>query len=364
VVNNRSWLLAAVALVACKPEFVERPSQVETYRVLAIQSEPAEWLKVLDPDTNRAKPAAYRALVVDPLGTVTNADLEWAFCTLPKPLTELNDVSIACFQDDPRFIVPMGRGATATGEIPENACRQFGPDIPEDQSFRPADPDVTGGYYQPLRVLYRPVPGQVIPALEKVRIRCGLPGASQEQLSTFNRSYHLNTNPVIASLVADLPSGPQTLRSLEADPTAAPPALALAPGQRVNLRLAWPSCPLEDACGDGTCGPSETKEKGEGQCEQDCKTEKPCGGAERYLAFHLDTRQLATDREIMRVSWFAADHGGAFRDDRTGRGAEEAEAFTENEYVAPTAPGQYPIWVVLRDDRGGVAWNSVLVRVQ
>src|SRR5262249_45488244 len=129
---------AITTIASCKPEFSERPSEVENYRILAIQSEPAEWVAVLDPNTNKAKPATYRALVTNPLGTVTAStdpmsDLDWAFCTLPKPLTELNDVSIACFQNDPKYTVELGKGAEVTAAVPENACRQFGPDVPEDQ---------------------------------------------------------------------------------------------------------------------------------------------------------------------------------------------------------------------------------------
>ncbi len=355
-------LVALLVAASCKPEFAERPSEVQNYRVLAIQAEPAEWTRILDPDTGLAKPAKYRALVANPLGSVTDAELDWSFCTLPTPLKELNDVNVACFYDDASYTVNVGKGPEATAPVPENACRQFGPDVPEDQAYRPADPDVTGGYYQPLRVLYRPTPDLVVPAIAKVRIRCGLPGASQEQTTQFNRGYHVNSNPIIESVSAQLPSGPQVLQALEADPNAEP--LVVAPGQVITLRVSWPACPVTDACGDGYCGPTETKETGAGQCEQDCKPERGCGGAERYLAFSLETRQLSEQREVMRTSWFAADNGGSFRDDRTGRDATDLTTFSENEYTAPRAPGVYPIWVVVRDNRGGVAWQSVRIRVQ
>ncbi len=352
-------LLAGLLPFACKPDFTDRPSEVQEFRVLAVQAEPAEWLRTVDPDTNEAKPAKYRALIANRTGTVTDANLEWAFCTRPKPLTELNDVGIACFQNDPAFIVPLGNGPEVAGAVPENTCRQFGPDVPEDQAFRPADPDVTGGYYQPLRVLYRPAPEQLVPAIAKVRIRCGLPGASQEQTARFNRSYHLNVNPRLDAVTALLPTGPQVIGSSVAGAPVTP--LNLAPGQVIVLRAAWPSCPVTDACGDGVCGPSETKESGDGQCEADCKVEQGCAGAERFLAFSLESRTLDEVREVMRVSWFAV--GGSFRDDRTGRDAADLVATSENEYTAPTASGSYPLWVVLRDSRGGVSWATVEVRV-
>jgi hypothetical protein len=359
------FAVGVIAAVSCKPDFSERPSIVENYRVLAIKAEPAEWLKIVDPDTNQAKPAKFTALVADPLGTVQNADLEWAFCTLPKPLKELNDVAIGCFGDDPNRILQLGKGQETSAAVPDDACRQFGPDIPVDEAFRPGDPDVTGGYYQPLRVLYHPAaPSPVVPAIAKVRIRCGLPGASQEQVTQYNRSYHLNANPVIAQiqLIGSAGAAATAVTALEDDPNAAP--LVVARGQSITLRATWPACPLADACGDGTCGPTETKETGAGQCTDDCKVEKACGGAERYLAFHLDTRQLVVDRETMRLSWFAGASGGSFRDDRTGRNPDELETFTENAYTAPETPGQFPVWLVLRDDRGGITWKSLRVEVR
>jgi hypothetical protein len=348
---------ALVILGACKPEFSDRTSEVSNYRVLAVQSEPAEWQRIIDPDTNEAKPAKFSALVVDPLGNVANASLEWAFCTLPKPLTELNDVSIACFQNDPTFIVALGSGPSAAGAVPENTCRQFGPEVPENQNYRPADPDVTGGYYQPLRVMYRPTPQSVVPTVAKVRIHCGLAGASQDQTAQFNRMYHANTNPRIDAVQAN--GAP--VASLEADPNAAP--LVLARGASVTLRVTWPTCPLTDACGDGTCGPTETKEVGDGSCTQDCQTEKACGGAERFLSFSLETRVLSEQREVMRVSWFTAANGPAFHDDRTGRDAADPATFSDNVLIAPSTPGTYPVWAVLRDSRGGVTWSSFRVQV-
>ena len=145
-VSSSAAAAVAAMLLACQPAFL-RPAvpEVATYRVLAIRAEPAEWERVVDPDTNRERrPRNTRRSWSTPLGTVANASLDWAFCTLPKPLTELNDVSVACFQNDPSFIVPLGTGPSATAAIPENTCRQFGPGVlRRTEAYRPADPDVT-----------------------------------------------------------------------------------------------------------------------------------------------------------------------------------------------------------------------------
>ncbi len=355
---------AVAAIAACKPNFDERASEVRNYRILAIRAEPAEWVKVIDPDTGTAKLASYSALVVNPLGTLPSEQLQWAFCTLPKPLTELNDVSIACFEQSADYIMSLGDGPNVSAAIPDNACRQFGPDTPEDQAYRPADPDGTGGYYQPIRALYYPTDDLVVPALGKARIKCGLPGASQEQTSIYNRTYHLNGNPTIDSLVAIRASGETPVVAREDQADAAP--LVVGPSESLDLRAAWAACPATDACGDGYCGPTESKdgESSAGGCAADCSPEKTCAGAERYMAFDLETRALRERRESMRLSWFVAQGGGIVRDDRTGATEEETTVATTNRYTAPAVPGDYPLWLVLRDSRGGVGWKSYVVRVQ
>jgi hypothetical protein len=65
----------------------------------------------------------------------------------------------------------------------------------------------------------------------------------------------------------------------------------------------------------------------------------------------------------MRVSWFATL--GAFRDDHTGRPEEEfALTSSDNAWTAPAAAGPVFMWVVLRDARGGVDWQSLRLQVE
>ena len=63
-----------------------------------------------------------------------------------------------------------------------------------------------------------------------------------------------------------------------------------------------------------------------------------------------------------RVSWFASS--GTFTDAHTGR--EEAgpdDPSSDNTWLAPATPGAVFLWIVLRDDRGGVAWKGYRVDV-
>jgi hypothetical protein len=78
------------------------------------------------------------------------------------------------------------------------------------------------------------------------------------------------------------------------------------------------------------------------------------------VSFGLDAR-----REAMRVSWFATD--GDYEHDRTGRTEDEGKAgltTSENGWTAPETTGLVRIWVVLRDDRGGVGWSEVQIDVE
>jgi len=59
----------------------------------------------------------------------------------------------------------------------------------------------------------------------------------------------------------------------------------------------------------------------------------------------------------MRVSWFAT--GGSFDVDHTGRlESEFAQTTSDDTWTAPKDPGPVFMWVVLRDDRGGVDWQE------
>ena len=159
------------------------------------------------------------------------------------------------------------------------------------------------------------------------------------QFADFNRRYQVNSNPELSALAA-APEGAD-LQALESDEAFAAPA-----GRELTLRASWPSCPELPECEGDEC-------------------EKPvaCGGSEPYVYFDPATRDVIVRREEMRVSWFAT--AGAFRDGRTGRTEAEADEIeTENVWTAPEQPGEVVLWVVLRDDRGGVTWQSYRMQVE
>jgi hypothetical protein len=322
VVTTRALatLAAAVALAACRPQLDDTESIVGSRRVLAVRADPAE-----------AKPGAavtWTALVADPSGTLASAPIDWAFCNARKPLAELGPVSAECLQRSADVIVPIGVGTSASAKIPDTACRSFGPATPESKAGepagRPVDPDSTGGYYQPLRLV--PLDANDY-TLERTRIECGLAGATAEESASFAQQYRVNANPAVDS--TSIEGGPM----LAPDDGAA--STTLPAGTAVTLRVAWAVCASDAAS---------------------------CTGAESYALFDLGSRAIVTQREAIRASFFAT--AGSFAEDRVGRSADETDSFVDDGWTPPPQPGRVHLWVVLRDERGGVGWQSYAVDVR
>ncbi len=333
--------------VGCAPGFDDRPSRIVGLQFLAVRADPAE--------AAPGQKIAYSALLVDATGERGDAAIDWAYCSEPKPQAELDDVATSCFVLQADYLTPLGTGLHATGVLPANACRQFGPDVPDampgEPPGRPADPDPSGGYYQPVRLIL-PSDGEYLLAAGEARLTCGLPGATSEIFQDFRKRYRPNQNPEIASLsVVEAPDV-----SLMPDDGMAP-SFAVAPGKELRLRASWPICPAAAVCGDGICSPGEDL----ATCAGDCKTPKGCGGAERYVSFDPATQTIAARSEAMVVSFFAT--GGTFASDRTGQDEGAAAASVEDVWTAPAQAGDVVIWAVIRDDRGGVGWNRYRVKV-
>lgn len=162
--REHAWVAAVIALGACEDALDQRLAIVDTPRVLAVIAEPAE-----------ARPGAnvtYRAVIAGPDGPIAS-EPAWAYCTTPKAPTEDNVVSPGCVAGD--ALVPLASDAmSATGTLPMDGCLRFGPDVPPG-GFRPRDADLTGGFYQPVRV----DTGELAPiAVGLSRITCNLANAT------------------------------------------------------------------------------------------------------------------------------------------------------------------------------------------
>lgn len=330
----------ALALAACNEPVGVELSRVDGPRVLAVASVPAE-----------AAPGAsvtMHALWVDGDGERDPAALRWWTCLERRALDEVGPIAQACIdaEADARASIGSGDGVVAT--LPADGCRLFGPDPPPAEPGQPqaraVDPDRTGGYYQPLLL---EVDGTRTGF--GVRLDCGTAGATPAQAAELRRRHRDNLAPVVDEL-ARLDDG-------DATPLAVDEPLRVSPGERVELRVRWPACSSSPRCGDGAC----TLDEDADACPGDCSEGAGCGGAEWYVRF--DPIALAIDerREAISVAWYATD--GTLDAARTGRAADDPGRTSSNVWIAPDQPGVAVLWVVLRDDRGGVSWRRQAVEV-
>jgi hypothetical protein len=305
-------------------------------------------------------------------GPADPADLNWALCTARKPLAQGGPVSDLCLAPKGGLLVDIGSGKTAIGALPKDVCQLFGPSPPpakqDEPASRAADPDTTGGYYQPVRVLAR-VPGEPEEySMGATRLVCGLGGATQEQSAEYNQNRRPNENPKFTAMGVRRPGKTeQKLPSDEPSPTA-----NVKPGETIALRAHRAACPLKPVCGDGICGAGENDPDPAKGCLEDCTpaadcTEdcalKGCTGSEPYQYFDPLQRILVNRREAIPVSWFADD--GGFDHERTGRTDAEGDiTFSDNAWTAPNKPATVLLWAAIRDDRGGVGFASYTLAVK
>lgn len=343
-------LVGAVAWLgaACKPNLDQTVSVVGDPVVLAVRSDP--------PEVAPTKTVELTALYVDRNGPIAAAPIDWAFCTARNPLANLGPVNPECLQGAGSWLRPIGTGIQVSGTLPDIACRQFGPDVPEPMpgqpQGRPVDPDPTGGYYQPARLVV-PTDGGASVGIAETRLACTSGVATGTVGVEYNRRYHANVNPAVASVavVEDASAG----ASWSSDGGATNPTKA---GAHVLLRVGWARCPATDTCGDGICGPDESAK----DCPADCTTPVGCTGAERYAGFDVPSQTVVDRREAIAVAWFATQ--GTFDADRTGRDSNDPTPTSDNGWTAPAQPGTAHLWVVLRDDRGGAGWAQYTLEVK
>jgi hypothetical protein len=291
-------LALGVACATCIPNLGPGDSLVVAQRILAIRADPAEAV----PGTK----VAFTSFVVGPTGTVSGAPLAWDFCTAPRPLTDDNVVSDACLGSS--SLVSAGGGPSVTASTPSSGCSIFGPDT-SSSDLRPADPDSTGGYYQPLRADLTGTD----PAFALVRIHCDLANAAASVASAFAAAYTMNQNPTLLRLTATVASAPAALSALPA-------------GARVTFTASWPA-----------------------------------SSAETFAYVDPAAGALTTQRESMQVAWYTT--AGVFDTESTGRAASDMSTTTDDGWTAPSAAEPVQIFVVLRDSRGGVAFGSYDVGV-
>jgi hypothetical protein len=337
-----SCLSLAIAW-GCKPDEEGRPSLLEEPRILAIQALPAE--------AAPGKATVLELFRAGPAGRLDSSDVALDFCVVRKPIAAPGIVAEQCLAMEPNdSLVPIVRSMPTSATIPEQACSLFGPKpatTGNDEALRTADPDTTGGYYQPIRA----VNGGTI-SLFATRISCGLTGTTQEASIEYTRRYRPNENPAIQQVLLGRSNG--EVETLEQEVPA-----SLRTGERVAFAVKWNDCPSDkNECGDSLCNLDETA----ASCPEDCSQAPSCAGAETYLLLDPVSRLLRLQRENIRVSWFVT--GGELERDKSGRSSNELERDAQNQFTAPAKAGDYWLFAVIRDDRGGVGWVEQPLRVE
>lgn len=338
----------SATLLACKPNLEGRPSLVDGDRVLAVRSIPAE--------AKGSAKVMYEALYVGTDGALDPMALDWALCDERKPLATSGPVATSCLVKTGKALTPLDSGPQPEVMLSADVCRQFGPIAPapkpHEPASRPTDPDTTGGYYQPVRVLAK-IEGHNEYTVGTTRLDCGLAGATQDQAAEYAKQHRPNESPALASLLWRDEHDQTIPTDGQGDP------VRVARGRTMSLRATWAACPSSPECGDGICSPGE-----DSTCD-DCKMATPvgCTGSEPYLELDPAKHALVHRHEAIRVSWFATD--GDYDHDRTGRTeAETKTASSDNAWTAPKGKGEVRLWIVIRDDRGGVGWASYRIDVQ
>jgi len=290
-------VLSAITFTACRPEFEDDYWRIDSPRVLAVRSEPAE-----------ARPGTLLTFTAFLAGPAIASELPvWNFCTAPKPLPENNAVSRECLGS--AELVSAGLGLSIEAETPAAGCTLFGPNSAPG-GFRPRDPDISGGYYQPLRL---DLAGSE-PTFHLQRISCELADAASDTAMQFGLSYVTNNNPHLSPIAASIAGRPVALTEIPV-------------GARITLTSSW-------AASD----------------------------AESYAYYDRAQQVLTSKREAMRVSWYT--NAGRLHTQSTGRAEDDLELTAQNHWTAPERPGTFALWVVLRDSRGGVDFAAYTLGVQ
>jgi len=296
-------VLMLLVVAGCRPDFGAPLSRVTAPRLAAVRFDP--------PEAAPGASVTATPFVVSPAGAVAWT-LDWSLCLVPKPTTVNDVVDPACLQ--PGGTTPLSTTATPLPlTLPSNGCRLFGSDTPPvvagQPPAQPRAPDVTGGYYQPVRA---DLDGAATIAL--ARIRCALAGASFDVATAYAAAYVANRNPSLTPLAAY-------------DAAGAPVALdAVAAGSVVTLAVGWTA-----------------------------------DSPESFPVLDPVAQALVTHREAMTVSWLASD--GDIAASNSGRGEDDPALFATTTWTAPPTPGVVHLFVVLRDSRGGVdfaAWDATV----
>lgn len=293
-------LLVACICLSCGPDFDRSIALLSTDTILAVRAEPPESLP--------GAAVAYTALAATGSGVDGNAGIAWSFCLTPPAPNEDSPVSAACLSGEAGVLVT---GSEVTLVTPTDACRRFGPQGMPTQAgaapSRPAPPDATGGFYQPLRLDWRDTV-----SVARERLTCDPIGVSLDLAQAYRAARTPNSNPRLLPLVATVAGEPADLGAL--------PSWAV-----VDLVASWPPESVES-----------------------------------YVTLDAGRAALDWASERLWVAWFVT--AGALAADVSQ--AAPMETTAGNRLTVPGTPGTFYLWAILHDDRGGIDFATVEMAVR
>jgi hypothetical protein len=313
VSKRRPWLALAL-LGACSFGF-ETPSIVLDLRVLAIVAEPPEIVIDIDPENPEgaapqldANPFTIRVLVADPGQT---RRLEWDMTACPE-----NNNHRCDDPDAPAQNVGSGIIQAPSGNSGEQPTATFVPSLLVVSESVQAD-DLLGFGGIPVNVQVRiwpeGQPEQKIYAAKRIFVSPRLPAQRVA-----------NTNPVITSVNVGGETGTPLVQG-----SCASGAVAITVAPEAELQL----FPIEtEATREPYVLPTYN------------------GGSRSFV-------------ENIQYNWYSTS-GEWDRESSGGDEGPSGEPPIDTTWTAPKAAQQVPVWVVMRDERGGQAWFEYCVVVQ
>ena len=293
-------IFAALLCLSCGPDFDRSIASLAKDTILAVRAEPPESLP--------GGAVAYTALAATRSGADANAQIVWSFCQTAPAASEDSPVSAACIAGDADVVAT---GTAVMLATPTDACRRFGPlGMPTQAGAvpsRPAPPDPTGGFYQPIRLGW-----EAGVSIVRERLTCDPTGISLDLAQAYRALRKPNSNPRLLPLVASSGEAPVDLGSL--------PALAV-----VDLVASWAAESVES-----------------------------------YVTVDGERAALDWHTEKLWVAWFAT--AGSLDSDVSQ--AAPLDNTASNRFHAPAGPGRLFLWTVLHDDRGGTdfAETEIVIR--
>jgi hypothetical protein len=350
----RAFLLTVVpALLAgagCETD-APSPTLVEDLRVLAVRAEPPELL--LDREDTGAPPTVtFQALVVDPRGMPMVYD--WRFCPVESSQT-CGDFDQRRAQAAPDFqpVLEATHAQTRAGQaqlggssLESVGLGDFVVEVPRDlfAYHLAASGWGLGNGAWTSAVLTLGTGGETLQAQKRVVLNA-------RDLSAWNPELAASGWQICPPAPAEPPPGCLPLRPRTPNRN---PDIA-----RVEVaRSARADAPFEPLAGVVTVAPKETIRLHPTLAE---------GAAESYQV--LDSTLKGNDLVVVErteepiVSWFST--AGKFGDAQTAPQLTKTldNTFTAPEARPPTADGRISLFMVVRDQRGGIGWARVEVEV-